>query len=44
MNFIKYLNTTQWKKQGLSTEPIGMKKNETHSWIHLDVRSLELLI
>ena len=36
--FIKYLKTTEWKKQGLSTEPIGLGKNQTYSWIHMDIR------
>lgn len=36
--FIKYLNTTEWKKAGFSTEPIGLNDGQTWSWIHLDVR------
>jgi hypothetical protein len=37
--FVEYLDTTQWKKQGFSTEPIGLNDGETWSWIHLDVRA-----
>ena len=36
--FVKYLNTTEWLRQGFATEPIGLKSGETWSWIHIDVR------
>jgi hypothetical protein len=40
--FVRNLNTTEWVRQGFSTEPIGVNDGQTWSWMHLDVREFDI--